>query len=228
MKPIEVLDFVVRHTAYRSTKAIASIAETDPANLYSCLSGKRAMPQHTAAKVAAAVGLKALHSQDAMTLSIDDGITITLKFGTNELTQFSELVKALSPNSQYAWTAIPGDADVIFILIAAIGESYLIGLVSSDNTEEELNIIAGGFERFFNQKKVTCNESTIRNIELDYFLTRLKSGILGNGTLDILFQKNVTAKISDWAKLLIALEKMGLDPNRLQSKLHLLDDATKF
>lgn len=227
MKPIEALDFVVRHTAYKSTKAIASIAETDPANLYSCLSGKRAMPQHTAAKVAAAVGLKALHSKDAMTLSIDDGIAITLKFETNELTQFSELVKALSPDSRYAWTVIPGDTDITFILIAAIGESYLIGLVSSDSIEEGLNIIAGGFERFLNSKKITYNESTI-NIGTDHFLTRLKSGILGNSTLDILFQKKATAKISDWARLLITLEKMGVDPSRVQSKLHLLDGATSI
>lgn len=227
MKPIEILDFVVRHTAYKSTKAIASIAETDPANLYSCLSGKRAIPQHTAAKVAAAVGLKALHNKDAMTLSIDDGITITLKLGINELTQFSELIKALSSECKYAWTVIPGDSDIAFIPIIAIGESYLIGLVNSDSTEEFLNIITSGFEIFFNGKKVTCDESTIKNIEPNHFLTRLKSGTLGNNMLDILFQKKATAKISDWARLLIALEKMGLEPNIVQSKLHLLDGKTE-
>ncbi len=85
MTPLQVLEFFVRHTAFKSTKNISAIANTDPGNLHSCLAGKRALPVHIAQRVAAAVGLVASIEDGQLSLDVASGSIITLEVDTTEL-----------------------------------------------------------------------------------------------------------------------------------------------
>lgn len=219
MKPLDVLDFVVRHTAYKSTKAIASIAGTDPANLHSCLSGKRALPHHIARRVAAAVGLSVTYLDESMCIKPTNDTIITLKIPTTDLQQFADLLRTLSNNFSYLWKVFPGEGEIFSILIASINDSYVIGLLKSESVDDAIFTISKGFDSIFDGVNFIDSENNIKYSEFDSFLIRIKSGIVGKKTLDIFFGREKSATISEWAELLISFEREGITPGAVNAAL---------
>lgn len=148
MTPLQVLEFFVRHTAFKSTKNISAIANTDPGNLHSCLAGKRALPVHIAQRVAAAVGLVASIEDGQLSLDVASGSIITLEVDTTELINLSGALASLAPETNYFWRLLvsqeePVRKGVFAIAITSYKDSYFVINLSCESTDEAYRALEG-------------------------------------------------------------------------------------
>ncbi len=208
MTPLQTLEFAVRHTAHKSSKAIAAIAMTDPSNLHSCLSGKRALPDHIAQRVGCAVGLKVTVHQEEMQASIASDTVITLEVKLGELDLLGQFLQTLAKGKTYNWRlpeqqTEPAAGEVCACVAANIGDSYMLALLVAKTTEEAYQCFDKDLAPILGSLKLPCTPDQFVFSGSDATWLRTKAGLINRQELDRIFSKAVLPSIAEWAQLLI-------------------------
>jgi len=225
MTPLQTLEFAVRHTAHKSSKAIAAIAMTDPGNLHSCLSGKRALPAHIAQRVGCVVGLQVTLLQEEMRVTVARDTIVTLTVQLDELDQLGQFLRALTADRTFSWRLLeqqsePGAGEVCACIAANIGDSYVLALMVVGTAEEAYQYIDKDFSQILGGVMLPCHPDQFVFSGTDATWLRTKAGLISKQELDRIFCKPTQPSISEWAQLLIDLNHQGITPAAVEQALH--------
>lgn len=216
MSPLELLEFITRHTAHKSMKYISVVAGTDAGNLHSCLAGKRAMPFTIAQRVAAAVGLKASLVNNQLAIGLASETVINLEVEGAELPLLSDTLQTLAGEQSICWRVIHtmeevSDGGVFAIAIACIEDCYILVNLSWASSQEAyhvLNTLHGILPGVWLPQEPEQFTFSLASSEW----IRLRAGVESIRTLDKMFMREHEAGIDEWAQLLIDLHRMGARP----------------
>lgn len=225
MTPLQTLEFAVRHNAHKSSKAIATIAMTDPGNLHSCLSGRRALPGHIAQRVGCVVGLQVTLPQEEMQVTVARDTIVTLTVLMNELDQLGQFLQALAKGRTYSWRLLgqqsePGAGEVCACVAANIGDSYVLALLVAGTAEEAYRCFDKDFAPMLGGLRLPSNPDEFVFSGTDATWLRIKAGLISKQELDRIFCKLTQPSISEWAQLLIDLHHQGVTPAAVEQALH--------
>jgi len=216
MSPRELLEFITRHTAHKSTKYISGVAGTDAGNLHSCLAGKRALPFPMAQRVAAVVGLDAFLASGQLALRTVPYTVINLEVDGSELQSLTAALRGLASRKQCTWRLVRpaeevANSGVFAIAIASADECYfVISLTWQDSKEayamlDKLQETLPGVWLPQEPEQFTYSSASAEWL-------RLRAGIESLRTLEAMFMRESTPTIEDWAQMLIELNQMGAKP----------------
>lgn len=226
MNPLQTLEFAVRHTAHKSSKAIAAIAMTDPGNLHSCLSGKRGMPGHIAQRVGCVVGLQVALHQEEMLVTVARDTIITLTVEVNELDLLGQFVQALAKERTHSWLLLeqqaePATGEVCACIAANIGDSYVLALLVAGTAEETYRCFDKDFAQILGGLRLQSSPDQFVFSSTDATWLRTKAGLISKQELERIFCKPARPSINEWAQLLIKLHHQGITPTAVGQALHL-------
>lgn len=225
MTPLQTLEFAVRHTAHKSSKAIAVIAMTDPGNLHSCLSGKRALPGHIAQRVGCVVGLQVALHQEEMRVTVARDTIVTMAVQLDELDQLGQFLRALTAGGTFSWRLLeqqsePSAGEVCACIAANIGDSYVLALLVAETVEEAYQCFDKDFPKILGGVRLPSHPEEFVFSGTDATWLRTKAGLISKQELDRIFSKPSQPSISEWAHLLIDLHHQGITPAAVERALH--------
>ncbi len=225
MTPLQTLEFAVRHAAHKSSKAIAAIAMTDPGNLHSCLSGKRALPAHIAQRVGCVVGLQVTLLQEEMRVTVARDTIVTLAVLLNELDQLGQFLQALAKGRTYSWRLLeqqsePSAGEVCACIATNIGDSYVLALLVAETVEEAYQCFDKDFHQILGGVRLPSHPGQFVFGHTDSTWLRAKAGLISKQELDRIFSKPSQPSVNEWAQLLIDLNTRGITPAAVERALH--------
>lgn len=216
MSPREILEFITKHTAHKSTKYVSSVAGTDSGNLHSCLAGRRALPFPMAQRVAAAVGLQATLVGNQLAVSLVPHTVINLDVGGVELQELAVALQALAGKRGCTWRLVQAQEEVcgggVFaIAVARLDDCYVVVNLTWSDSEEALAALEAIQETlpgvWLPQEP---DQFTYSTASAEWI--RLRAGIESMRTLDAMFLRDSEPGVEDWAQMLIELNQMGANP----------------
>lgn len=217
MSPLELLEFITRHTAHKSMKYISVVAGTDAGNLHSCLAGKRAMPFTIAQRVAAAVGLKASLVNNQLAIGLASETVINLEVEGAELPLLSDTLRTLAGERSICWRVIHtmekvNDGGIFAIAIACIEDCYILVNLSWASSQEAYHVLSNTLHGILPGVWLPQEPEQFTFSLASSEWIRLRAGVESIRTLDKMFMREHEAGIDEWAQLLIDLHRMGARP----------------
>lgn len=217
MSPREILEFITRHTAHKSTKYISGVAGTDAGNLHSCLAGKRALPFPMAQRVAAAVGLQATLVGNQLTVGTVPHTVINLEVDGADLQQLSVVLNILTGKRGCAWRLVTpveqvSTGGVFAVAIARVDECYVVVNLTWSDSEEAYQILGSPIRDVLAGAWLPQEPEQFAYSTASDEWIRLRAGVESFRTLESLFLREAEPGIEDWAQLLVELNQMGAKP----------------
>lgn len=216
MSPREILEFITRHTAHKSTKYISSIAGTDAGNLHSSLAGKRALPFPMAQRVAAAVGLKATLVGNQLAIGVVPRTVINLDVDGAELQSLAVVLEALAGKRLCTWRLVltleeVQAGGVFAVAIALLNDAYVVINLTWSDIKEALDALESIRETLPGVWLPEEPEQFAYSTASPEWI-RLRAGVESLRTLDAMFLRESEPNIEDWARMLVDLHRMGARP----------------
>lgn len=219
MNPLYALEFLAKHTVFKTVTGIAQAAGVDTSNLHACLSRKRSWPKSMVSRVACALGVEVVQLEPAVKFALAPRTVIHLAIDGGELADIAEVLGVIADRGA-AWLMMvpqeePPAGAVQVLALARVNTSYLVLHITWASTEaacegiDELHkTLPGRWLAEIPTEGIGCNLSSPEWI-------RMRAGVEGIESLDRIFEVQQAPRIEEWANMLLDVSRIGVAPSEL-------------
>lgn len=229
MHPIQALEYITKHIAFKTVSGIAQGAGVDVSNLHACLAHKRTWSQGVLSRVACAVGLEVSQFEPELALNLAPQTVIHLNVSGDDLPVLADVLDAISAKRDRTLLMrvpieAPSPGSVHALVIVHVCTSYVVLHVTWEAGEGAVqgidqlpHVLTGVWLDEGNPDKLALSVSSSEWI-------RLRAGIENITALDRLFNVPRTPRIEEWAQMLLEVSKLGVSPESLTKMATLLTE----
>ena len=218
MQTLHALEFLSKHTPYKTVTGIAQAAGVDVSNFHACLARKRPWSKSLASRVACALGLSVVQLEPELAVELCPQTVVHVAVAGDELQELAEVLEAISKGGR-AWLMrvpieTPPAGSVQAIALARVMTSYLVIHITWSTNEAAVDGIDRLPEWLPGVWLNSNPDGGAVSLTSPEWI-RLRAGLDSITALDQLFGVQEYPSIEEWAHMLLDVSKFGVRPKDL-------------
>ncbi len=218
MNALHALEYLAKHTAFKTVTGIAQAAGVDTSNFHACLARKRPWPKSMVSRVACALGLQVVQLEPDVNLEIAPQSVIHVAVPGEELPQLAEVLDTAAKGVKSWLMRVPVETPpagaVQAMAMARVLTSYLVLHItwgSTDSAVDGIDQLPKVLPGVWLESNPDVGAVSLTSPEW----IRLRSGLESINALDRRFGVQQAPRGEEWAHMLLDVSKLGLSPAEL-------------